>query len=196
MVVHCASNVQNPDDDARALNHLVTASQAHAFHLVYVSICGIEKAAEVLDYYKVKLRNEEVLRKQNVAHTIVRISQFHPFVAMVLSHLVKGPVMLVPRFSLQPVDLDYAALQLATYAVSPVPGRAPDVHGPELIASNVLASSWRKSRGLSRLALPFPRVGLLKALGALSPVKGHPGGRSWNEWLDETTRSENPYGEG
>ena len=59
-VVHCASNVQNPDEDVQAMKYLIAANKETGFHLVYVSICGIEQAAAVLQYYAMKIHNEEI----------------------------------------------------------------------------------------------------------------------------------------
>ena len=97
LIVHCASNVSNPQDDANALNNLLSASRLLGnVRIIYVSIAGIDGAAKVSPYYAMKLRNEEALRRSGVSHTIVRIAQFHPFMAMVLSNVVFGPLLLTP----------------------------------------------------------------------------------------------------
>jgi len=194
VVVHCASDAQRPQDDAAVVDHLVAASKTNDIHIVYVSICGIEEASKHLEYYKVKIRNEEKIHSSGVLHTIVRISQFHPFVSMILSQLVRGPVILLPRFQLQPVDIHFAAQQLATHAIaSPANGRAPDVHGPDLLTSAVLIDSWCKAQGLRKLRIPIPAFSLLKALASLTPTSGVSGGISWNEWLKQEVMQSNPY---
>jgi uncharacterized protein YbjT (DUF2867 family) len=194
VVVHCASNAQRPQDDAAVVDHLIAASKTSDIHIVYVSICGIEEASKHLEYYKVKIRNEETIHSSGVSHTIVRISQFHPFVSMILSQLVRGPLILFPRFQLQPVDIHFAAQQLATHAVaSPANGRAPDVHGPDLLTSAALINSWCKAQGLRKLRIPIPAFGLLKALASLTPTSGVSGGISWNEWLKQEVMQSNPY---
>ena len=193
-VVHCASNVQRPEDDATVVDHLVAASKTSDIRIVYVSICGIEEASKHLEYYKVKIRNEEKLHLSGVSHTIVRISQFHPFVSMILSQLVRGPLILLPRFQLQPVDIHFAAQQLASHAITPpVNGRAPDVHGPDLLTSAALIDSWCKAQDIRKLRIPIRAFGLLKALASLTPTSGVYGGISWSEWLKQEVKQSNPY---
>ena len=194
VVVHCASNVQNPQDDADALDNLVAASRAAGnVHLVYVSICGIERAANYSPYYKVKVRNEAVLKESGCLHTIVRISQFHPFVAMILSDLVVGPFLLVPKITFQSVDLDFAARQLALISLQAPQGRSPDIHGPETLPLFTMAKSWLSARGKSKLRIPS--LGQLKGFRTLIPVQGITGGLTWEEWLAAHRGSDNPYGE-
>jgi uncharacterized protein YbjT (DUF2867 family) len=194
VVVHCASNLQKPQDDGTVVDHLVAASMTRDFHIVYVSICGIEEASKHLEYYKVKIRNEEKLHSSGTSHTIVRISQFHPFVSMILSQLVRGPLILLPRFQLQPVGIHFAAQQLASHAITPpVNGRAPDVHGPDLLTSVALIDSWCKAQGTRKLRIPIPAFGLLNALASLTPASGVSGGISWIEWLKQEVKQSNPY---
>jgi uncharacterized protein YbjT (DUF2867 family) len=196
VVVHCASNVQNPQDDANVLDNLVTASRAvENIHLVYVSICGIENSANYSSYYKVKVRNEVVLRQSGRPHTIARISQFHPFAAMILSRLVIGPFLLVPKVTFQSVDLDFAAQQLALISLQVPQGRAPDIHGPESLSLFKMAKSWLRAREKSKLVIPVPALGPMRGFGKLISVQGLTGGPSWEEWLAAHRSSDNPYGE-
>jgi uncharacterized protein YbjT (DUF2867 family) len=194
VVVHCASNVQRPQDDATAIDCILDASKRRNTHIVYVSICGIEEASKYLEYYKVKIRNEEKLQASATPHTIVRISQFHPFVSMILSQFVRGPLILLPRFQLQPVDINFATQQLASHAIAPpVNGRALDVHGPDLLTSADLVGSWCKAQGTRKLRIPIPAFGLPKAFASITPTSGVSGGISWSEWLKQELKGSNPY---
>ena len=196
VVVHCASNVQNPQDDVDALDHLIAASRAlGGRRIVYVSICGIDAAAETSAYYKMKIRNESALRQSGIPHSVVRIAQFYPFVATILSHLVFGPLILTPHIALQPVDMDFAAEQLASIALHPAEGLVTDVHGPETLALKDMATSWLRSRGSSKIRLWSPAFGLMKGFAAITAVQGKGGGSTWAQWLASSAATDNPYGE-
>jgi len=195
VVVHCASNVQNPDEDVQALKNLITASKESGFHLVYVSICGIEQAAAALEYYAMKLRNEETLRASGIPHTIVRISQFHPFISMLLSYQAKDGELELPRMTLQPIDTDFAAQQLASFALLPPEGRSYNVHGPETLNAEQLGTAWCKARKALAVTVTEHGTGLLQAFASLTPVQGQTGGITWSEWLLRNQPGDNPFGE-
>jgi uncharacterized protein YbjT (DUF2867 family) len=195
VVVHCASNVQNPEEDVQALKNLMAASQETGFHLVYVSICGIEQAAAVLEYYAMKIRNEEALRASGVPHTIVCISQFHPFLSMLLSYQVEGHRLELPRLTLQPIDTDFAAQQLASYALLRPEGKSYNVHGPEALHAEQLGRAWCKARIPLTVAVTDQGTGLLQAFASLTPVQGQTGGMTWAEWLLHNPPENNPFGE-
>ena len=194
-VVHCASNVHNPDEDVQAVQNLIAASKRFGFHLVYVSICGIEQAAAVLEYYAMKICNEEALRASGVPHTIVRISQFHSFLSMLLSYQVDGDRMEVPRLTLQPIDTDFAAKELASLALLRPEGRSYNVHGPETLDAAQLGNAWSKARKQLTVTVTEQGTGLLQAFASLKPVKGRTGGITWSEWLLHNGPKDNPFGE-
>lgn len=196
VVIHAASSVQQPDLDVEAQRNLIDAIRSHRdVHIVYVSICGIEVAAKHSPYYAMKIRNEQMLRESGVAHTIVRMSQFHPFVSSILSSLVRGPFLLIPELTLQSVDLDFAANQLAAVALLPAQGRASDVHGPETLTLKRMAAAWEQARGYKKIRFPIPALGTLKGFAEITQVEGVTGGPSWTQWLSSSTPQRNPYGE-
>ena len=195
IVVHCASNVQNSDEDVQALNNLIAVSKETGFHLVYVSICGIEQAAAVLGYYAMKMRNEETLRARGVPHTIVRISQFHSFLSMLLSYQAAGDRLEIPRLTLQPIDTDFAAQQLASLALLRPEGRSYNIHGPEALSAEQLGSAWCRARKPATVTVIGQGTGLLQAFASLKPVQGQTGGLTWSEWLFRNRAEDNPFGE-
>ena len=195
VVVHCASNVQNPDEDVRALKNLIAASRDTGFHLVYVSICGIEDAAAVLEYYAMKIRNEETLRASGIPHTIVRISQFHSFLSMLLSYHADGDRLELPHLTLQLIDTDFAAQQLASFALVRPEGRSYNVHGPETLSAEQLGNAWCKVRKPLAVTVTGEGSGLLQAFASLKPVQGQTGGLTWSEWLLRNRPEDNPFNE-
>lgn len=193
VVIHCASSPFTPWDDRIAMRNLITAAKQYPCHITYVSICGIESAAVASDYYKSKLADEKELESSGVSYTIVRITQFHPFVSHLLSRLVLGPFLLAPKLRLQPIDVPFAAQEVCKFAMSQTNGRTPDIHGPESLNEENLIACWLKAKHRKKVVIPVPRLGKLKPLGSLQPVEGICGGRTWSQWLMEDANSFSPY---
>ena len=78
VVVNAANGERNVlvDGTARLLR---AAEEAGVRHYVGVSIVGIDRVG--IRYYKAKLAQEELIQRSGVPWTIVRATQFHPFVA-------------------------------------------------------------------------------------------------------------------
>ena len=194
IVIHCASVVAHPEQDTAALTCLISAAQIHKCRLNYVSICGIDEAAQFLPYYRMKVDNEEMLLRSGLSVKVIRIAQFHPFVSMIVSQLIVGPLALCPRFSLQPVDISYAASQLLEHSLQAGSEPVVNVCGPEVINSGELITSWCRMKGIRKLVVPFPSVSRLRALRTIITRPGEGGGKRWHEWL-ETARQDNHYPE-
>jgi len=58
------------------------AREEHIKHVVYVSIVGIDRSA--YRYHRTKLKTEAVVREDIVPWTILRATQFHDLVEIVL----------------------------------------------------------------------------------------------------------------
>jgi len=182
-IIHCASNPSSPREDIGALENLITVAREKGRHIVYVSIAGIEQAADDYEYYRVKLECEQRLARSGFGYTITRATPFHPFVSQMLKRLTLGPFLMVPKMTLQPVDPSFIAQRLVTYALDRYQGRTPDLAGPEVIDQRKLTAEWMKSRRTTKMRIPAPRFRSVRAIEGLSRVTGEKGGRSWREWL-------------
>jgi uncharacterized protein YbjT (DUF2867 family) len=193
-VIHCASAPAAIQQDRRVLDNLIAASKKSGSHIVYVGIAGIERAALASsDYYRVKLDGEIALQRSGVSHTIVRVSQFHPFVSMILDRLSFGPLQLRPPLALQPVDVTFVARRLVQYGMERFLGRVQDLHGPERLHGKDLIALWLETRGSQKLVLPIPALGPLKALAQVEEVHGQAGGLTWLEWNRQNYLVANSY---
>ena len=193
VVIHCASTPLRPENDRVVLHNLISAASAHHCHIVYVGICSMESAAAYNNYYRAKLADETDLEMSGVSYSIVRISQFHPYVSHLLSRLVLGPLILAPTLRYQPVDVLFAAQEVCGHAIDQTKGRTPNIHGPEELAENELIQTWLRARNMKKMVMPVPRLGKLKRLGRLLPVSGISGGRTWTEWPAAEAESMSPY---
>jgi uncharacterized protein YbjT (DUF2867 family) len=92
-IVQCAEH-------ARDL--VAAAKRADSPHLVYTSIVGIDRVPFGL--YRRKLADEHLIAESGVPWTVLRATQFHDLIAMLLRMLAKPPVLAVPAgCSFQPV---------------------------------------------------------------------------------------------
>ncbi len=161
----------------------ILAATLTSTHIVFVGIAGIEDAAKIYPYYQAKLDCEACLAASLRPYTIVRATQFHPFVDFLFQKLSTEPFLLGAAFTLQPVSVSFVADRIADNALANPKGRAPDIHGPERLSSQVLAQQWLNARGRSKITLPIPGSGPLAAFAKLRTVSGQSGGETWSAWL-------------
>jgi uncharacterized protein YbjT (DUF2867 family) len=192
VVVHCASNPREPAQDVTAIDNMLQAAKGVS-HFVYVGIAGIEEAAKSFPYYRAKLACEAQLHAGCVPYSIVRATQFHPFVDLILRQLQIGPVLLLPAMKLQPVDVEFVAERLVSHALGPPQRRPPDIHGPEPLNATELAQAWRQARHVRRLTLQVPAFGILGAMARLRTATGESGGKAWQSWLSSQGSARNAY---
>jgi uncharacterized protein YbjT (DUF2867 family) len=143
-IVQCAEHV----------HHLVAAAkQADSRHLVYTSIVGIDRVP--FGFYRRKLADEELIATSGMPWTVLRATQFHDLIAVLLRMLAKPPVLAVPAgVSFQSVDVGEVGERLAHLAVGEPVGRAPDFGGPQVRAVPDLARSYLAIVGKRRPILP------------------------------------------
>ncbi|HSP08649.1 MAG TPA: NAD(P)H-binding protein [Candidatus Dormibacteraeota bacterium] len=138
---------------------LAVAREARVGHLVYVSIVGMEGVA--YPYYKTKLAAEAVVREDILPWSILRATQFHSLMELVLGRFCKLPgIATIPtRWQFQPVDAREVARRLVEVVTHEPAGVLPDFGGPEVRDFKSIALSWLAARKQTRrvidLWLPF-----------------------------------------
>jgi len=177
-IVHAASATREPlagrAVDVRGTRRLLTmAKHAGISHVVFISIVGVDRVS--YPYYWTKLAAEKVVREDLIPWSILRATQFHPFMELILRGFSRLPGVTSIPFSwqFQPVD----ALDVARRAVDAVleepSGMLPDFGGPEVRDFKSIAQSWleaRKSRRrLVNLWLPLKGSHQVAAGGLLCP---------------------------
>lgn len=188
-IVHCVYPTE----------HLVAAAKrAGAPHLVYVSIVGIDRIP--FAFYRTILANERAITGSGLPYTVLRATQFHDLIAVILRMLAKSPVMPLPSgFSFQPVDVREVGERLARLALGEPVGRAPDFGGPQVRPFNDLARSYLSIVGKSRAIVPIRLPGKVfrgfRAGGNLAPE--HAAGTiTFEQYLDQQRSAGHlPYGD-
>jgi uncharacterized protein YbjT (DUF2867 family) len=152
VVVHCATDYLHEVETVRTL--VEAARWAGTLpHLVYVSIVGVDRVPMV--YYDAKLAAEELIAGSGLPYTILRATQFHALVRTIVAGAARLPVVPVPDWRFQPVDVRDVAGRLAELAVGEPAGRVADFGGPEVLPAAELARMVLAASGRSRRVLPF-----------------------------------------
>lgn len=188
-VVHCV-------DPAQRL--VAAAKGAGVAHFVFISIVGVDRVP--FGYYRRKLADERLIAASGLPWTVLRATQFHDLIAVLLRALAKPPIMALPAVgSFQPVDVRDVGDQLARLALGEPGGRAADFAGPEVRTVTDLARSYLSMVGKRRPILPVWLPGKVfrayRSGGHLSPENAT-GTVTFEEYLAEQLAAGRvPYGE-
>jgi uncharacterized protein YbjT (DUF2867 family) len=132
---------------------IAAAVRAGTPHLVYISIVGVDRIP--FFYYRHKLADEHLIAASGLPWTVLRATQFHDLIAVILRLLAKPPVMALPAgTNFQPIDVRDVGQQLARLALGEPAGRAPDFAGPQVRAVGDLARSYLTIVGKKRPIVP------------------------------------------
>jgi uncharacterized protein YbjT (DUF2867 family) len=136
-----------------ATRHLLAAeARAGVRHHVLLSIVGIQRfegmdAAAGNPHYAGKLAQERLVAEGPVPWTIVPVTQFHDFAAMVAGWTERDGVATVAPLLVQPIAPDDVADVLAELAAGEPRGRYVDVAGPETQDLVDMARRTHEARG-------------------------------------------------
>ncbi len=194
-IIHCASDFRWARKDVPGTHRvggggvrrfLEAARSAGVTHVVYISIVGIDRVP--LGYYRVKLDEERLFEDSGLPWTILRATQFHDLVRLLLAKTVRLPVMVVPSVSVQPIDAREVAARLVELAAGSPAGRAPDLGGPQVRTLRDLALAYLRATGQRRVLLPLRLPGAVfrayRQGGHLTPDHAE-GRRTFEEYLAE-----------
>lgn len=185
VVIHLSSNAFKPAkvdlEGTRRLLEVLTGQP-----LLYVSIVGVDR--HPFRYYRVKHAVEKLIESSGHRHAIVRATQFHDFVAYVLSLGCKPPLAIVPKgYVFQPIDVTEVAANIRDLIQSGAEGRTPDLAGPEVLGIDHLARSYMTAAGRERplLQVSVPgRAARAFRQGLHTNPDRAVGRKSWDEFLD------------
>jgi uncharacterized protein YbjT (DUF2867 family) len=187
-VVHAASDPRGDpwQVDVAGTRRLVEAvDRSRLRHLVYVSIVGVDRIP--YGYYRAKFAAEQVLLASGLPVTLLRATQFHDFVDLLLDTARRGPVLPVPMgWRVQPVDAGEVAAHVAEVVGRPPAGGVVEYGGPEELSAADLARAWAAVRAPGAHVVASPIPGKLAAAfrdGAALPSGGERGRRTYGEHL-------------
>ena len=194
VIIHAASDPRgNPAADEAGTRLLAEAARAaRVRHLIYVSIVGIDRIP--LPYYKRKLAAERALAASGQPYSILRATQFHPFIDVLLGRAATYMPLVLPvpaGYHVQSVALEDVAARLLRAMDEGPRGLLPDFGGPERMTVREAARIWRHARGVRKRIVPFPDFsatarafrGRHNTLAADTPLENR-GQLSWRQWLE------------
>lgn len=188
VVVHAASDPQGETEavEVDGTTRLIeAAADAGVSSFVYVSIVGIDEIP--YSYYQHKLAAERAVDASPVPSTIVRSTQFHPFLGYLLRLISRLPIWLVPKgWKLQPIDVGEAADAVVEHASPGANGERVEVGGPDVLTARALGEAYRTSIGARRPIVPLPIPGRIAAAfraGHATCPDADRGSVTWSEWL-------------
>lgn len=159
-IVHCASSPTG--GDITATRHLIAAARAaRVQHLVHISIVGCDRVP--LGYYKTKHVVEQALLASDLGVSVLRTTQFHDLVRLLMRSSARIPVMAVPDMDVQPIGTAEVAARLAHLAVQAPQGRVADMGGPLVQPCTELARLYLDSVGSHRHPVPVRLPGAVMA---------------------------------
>ena len=187
-IVHAASDpARAAEVDVEGTRRLAAAAAVHSVaHLLYISVVGVDRIPH--PYYRHKLAAEEIVAGGRVRWSILRLTQFHSFVAHIIKRGARAPfaILLPTRFRFQNVDLaDAAARTLRALAEGPG-GRLPDYGGPEVLTLAEAAATWRRVRRVRKPIVNLPMFGARAAAfraGFNTAPDGERGAVTFADWL-------------
>ena len=149
-VIHCATG---KNDSAQARMLVEAARAAKVSHFVLVSIVGIDSIP--FGYYRQKLEVERIIEESGIPFTVLRATQFHPFIEDLFAAQKWSPFIFAPAFSAQPIDVSEVASRLVDLARGVPAGRVEDLGGPQSQTLPELARLWARRRGVRRAVVPL-----------------------------------------
>ena len=187
-VIHAASDSQRPAlVDVHGTTLLTAAArEAGVRHFVYVSIVGVDRIPYA--YYRHKYAAEQVTQSSGLPFTILRATQFHSFIDLLLRTVGRVPLLLpLPsRFQVQSVEIGEVAGRLLRAVDDGPVGRVVNFGGPEVLPVRDAARTWSQVTGRRTLIVPLPvlnKTGRAFRAGANTAPDGERGRITWRDWL-------------
>ena len=183
-LVHLATGSHDVDQAKAAID---AAREAKVAHIILISIVGIDDIP--LGYYRGKVEIEKYLVHSGVPHTLQRATQFHQFVAGIFDLQKSSPVIIVPKFSFQPIATEEVATRLTDLVTAGPAGRVADIGGPDQRTAREFALAWRRVKGWRRpiWAVSLPGKTASGFAAGHNLVPGTPYGvKTFDQFLDGT----------
>ena len=184
VLVHAATDPRHAGEvDVEGTGKLLAVcARRELRHLVYLSIVGVDRTP--FPYYRHKLAAEELVRASGVPYTIVRSTQWFPFVDRIAGHLAR--VGVAPRgWTVAPCDVAEVATLVVRRVMTPSRNVTVEIGGPETVA---LTRAARDVGGHRVLHLGVPgRLSRAIRDGSLLPATPDAvvGARPWSDWVTE-----------
>jgi uncharacterized protein YbjT (DUF2867 family) len=139
-VLHLATSAGSKDT-GQTRNAIEAARHAGVSHFAYISIVGVDVVP--YPYYRSKLASERIIEESGVPFTILRATQFHSFIAMLIILQRRFPVILAVDVPDQPIAVEEVAERLVELVKAGPSGHVADIGGPEQLQLRDAIATWQ-----------------------------------------------------
>jgi uncharacterized protein YbjT (DUF2867 family) len=143
-------------------------------HLFYISIVGVDR--NPFAYYRQKLESERLVASSGIPFTILRATQFHDLLALLLRAQRHLPAVVVPKIPVQPIQVEEVAARIVELVDAGPSGRVADIEGPEQRGFEEFAADWFAAHGrqkrIWRLSLPGATMRAFQQGASLGQLPG------------------------
>jgi len=144
-------------------NLLKAERAAGVRHHVAVSIVGIERSPDN-GYFRAKLAQESLIKKDGIPYTIVRSTQFLEFLGGIADSSTIDGIVHVSNGSFQPIAADEVSDFVAEAATAPAANRTIEIAGPERKPMSDFVIEYLAATGDTRKVLADPQARYFGAL--------------------------------
>jgi uncharacterized protein YbjT (DUF2867 family) len=167
-------------------NLLAAEADAGVRHHVALSIVGADRLP-ASGYLRAKIAQEALIRASSIPYTIVRSTQFFPFIdGIIQAGSVAGEIRLSPAL-LQPIDPDDVVAALTDVVTGAPVNGVVEIAGPEAIPMNRLAEAYLSAKEDPRPVIADPNApyfGAVLGERSLTPGAGaRLGAVTLEDWL-------------
>jgi uncharacterized protein YbjT (DUF2867 family) len=144
-------------------------------HLFYISIVGVDR--NPFAYYRQKLESERLVASSGIPFTILRATQFHDLLAILLRAQRHLPAVVVPKIPVQPIQVEEVAARIVELVDAGPSGRVDDIAGPEQRGFPEFAAEWFTAHGRQKriwqLSVPGATMRAFQAGVSLGQLPGY-----------------------
>lgn len=173
-VVHLATST-NAKDVAQTRRLVDAAHAAGVTHLVFISIVGVDTVPYA--YYRAKLASERVIESSGIPYTILRATQFHEFIELILRLQRRLPVIFSLNVPDQPIAVEEVAARLVELVSRGPSGHVADIGGPEQLQLRDAIDTWQKAAGTKKpvwtMHLPLAFLRAMRAGKHMTAMPGY-----------------------
>lgn len=161
VVIDASNSPSLEDDGARDFfltsgSNLMAAERAAGVtHHIVLSIVGTDRLRES-GYYRAKLIQEQLVRESELAHTIVRSTQFFEFLESIAGYSTVDRIVRLSPVYVQPVAADDVAEALASLAFREPVNGIVEIAGPHSFHLNGIVGRILAAKYDDRLVIADP----------------------------------------
>ena len=190
VILHCASDWRDPHmrTDVAGTRALLDAARAGGLpYILYISIVGVDQTE--YPYYRAKREAEQMVEHSGCPWSILRATQYHPFVQYLLQSCGADtqPEVVVPAgIRMQPIDVGEVADRLVLLLEHGPSGQIAEMGGPQILSLEDMAQTYARLLGRQatiRSVEPADEMYTMMRTGIILTPAHAEGKVTWEQYL-------------